>query len=317
MIAKRAIFLTVLTFLVEDRHAVLNAAIITGTQAVDLLFICILMPWSARSVDWANIFSGLITLCSYGFILSMTMIADEDLLPTWGELGGQRFGVNDLTAFLLVLAGTGILLLNFLACVLEHLLEALFKCMDTRGAAMAAAEDIAKQSQEDEAVEKDTMVGGGRAQSTVSVDFVHSPQLSPRNSEGAHIEVSVGPVLLPADLASFQGEFPGVTASDPAKREEQLRARAEELAMLRREKELARVARASKRLGWKDKQRSGDFGAMGHAASLGSDGTYQSSPVRQGTVSVPEDGVRLVYCSFPLASLLLCLHPGGFSIAVC
>ncbi len=284
MIAKRAIFLTVLTFLVEDRHAVLNAAIITGTQAVDLLFICILMPWSARSVDWANIFSGLITLCSYGLILHMTMITDEE---------------NDLTAFLLVLAGTGILLLNFLACVFEHLLEALFKCMDTRGAAKAAAEEIAKQSQEDEAVnksaevEKDPTVGGGhlKMETDVSVDFVHSPQLSPRISKGAHIEVSVGPVLSPADLASFQGEFPGVTASDPAKREEQLRARAEEMAMLRREKELARVARASKRLGWKDKQRSGDFGAMGRAASVVSDGSGKSSPVRQGTAPVPEDGV--------------------------
>ena len=125
----------------------------------------------------------------------------------------------------------------------------------------------------------------------VSVDFVHSPQLSPRISKGAHIEVSVGPVLSPADLASFQGEFPGVTASDPAKREEQLRARAEEMAMLRREKELARVARASKRLGWKDKQRSGDFGAMGRAASVVSDGSGKSSPVRQGTAPVPEDGV--------------------------
>jgi len=287
MIAKRAIFLTVLTFLVEDRHAVLNAAIITGTQAVDLLLICILMPWSARSVDWANIFSGLITLCSYGLILHMTMITDEE---------------NDLTALLLVLAGTGILLLNFLARVLEQLLEALLKFMDTRGAAKAAAEEIAKQSQEDEAVnksaevEKDPTVGGGqeKMESDVSVDFVHSPQLSPRNSRPcsiAHIEVSVGPVLSPADLASFQGEFPGVTARDPAKKEEQLRARAEEMAMLRREKELARVARASKRLGWKDKQRSGDFGAMARAASVGSDGTYTSSPVRQGTASVPEDGV--------------------------
>jgi len=302
MIAKRAIFLTVLTFLVEDRHAVLNAAIITGTQAVDLLLICILMPWSARSVDWANIFSGLITLCSYGFILYMTMITDEEFLPTFGELGGQRFGVNDLTALLLVLAGTGILLLNFLARVLEQLLEALLKFMDTRGAAKAAAEEISKLSQEDEAVnksaevEKDTTVGGGqeKMESDVSVDFVHSPQLSPRNSRPcsiAHIEVSVGPVLSPADLASFQGEFPGVTARDPAKKEEQLRARAEEMAMLRREKELARVARASKRLGWKDKQRSGDFGAMARAASVGSDGTYTSSPVRQGTASVPEDGV--------------------------
>lgn len=318
MMVKRILFSSVLTFLVEDRYAVLNAAIITGTQAVDFVLICILMPWSARSVDWVNIFSGFFTLTSYSFILHMIRTTDEDLLPWW---------VNDLLVFVLVLAGTAILLLFFLACLLEQLLDSLFKCMDTKGAAKAAAAEIAKESKEDEAENTRVSAAEVEAKATaeedptlekdVSVDFVHSSPSprsvsSPPNSNNGQKKVPAPEVLSAEDLEAFRGEFPGVTASDPARREEQLRARAEEMAMLRREKELARVARASKRLGWTDKHR-GDFGAMGGASSAVGARTTMSAPVHQGPASVPEDGVCQALLPFPLCccfllSFILSMH---------
>ena len=92
MLLKRIVFSSIVTFLVEDRHAIINVCIILGTQFVDLVIICCLWPWSARSVDWVNIFSGFCTLASYSYIALPIFQADEDSLP---------WAINDLGAVLL------------------------------------------------------------------------------------------------------------------------------------------------------------------------------------------------------------------------
>ena len=282
MLLKRTLFAIVIVLVVDGAGSPqigevskrANPISIIVIQAVDFLLICVLWPWTARSVDLVNIVCSFFALAAAVYIAVPIMETDEDLYPWW---------INSLGAMFVSLVPTAVATLYSITCLVERVLDRIFGSMDKRGAAAAEARAIAERSrqawadstkgfeelEEEEEEEEETLNGkylgdgaGGKtrtqAKDAVSVDLVQvqansSPSRSPQSRPAS------APVLSPEDLASFDGEFPDVTASDPNKREEEMKEKAAEMAVLRREKELARVARASKRVGWTGQQH--EFGA--------------------------------------------------------
>ena len=287
MLLKRTLFAIIIVLVVDgaataqvgEVSKTANPISIIVIQAVDFLLICVLWPWTARSVDLVNIVCSFFALAAAVYIAVPIMETDEDLYPWW---------INSLGAMFVSLVPTAVASLYSITCLVERVLEHIFGSMDKRGAAAAEARAIAERSQqaatdstkgfeeleeEEEEEEEETLNGrylgdgsGGKtrtqAKDAVSVDLVQvqansSPSRSPSRSPQSR--PASAPVLSPQDLASFDGEFPDVTASDPNKREEEMKEKAAEMAMMRREKELARVARASKRVGWTGQKH--EFGA--------------------------------------------------------
>ena len=262
-------------------------------------------------MDWVNIISGFFTLASYLYIATAVFQPDEDLLPWW---------INDLGALILILFGVCVLITFSLICLLENLLDLLFTALDRNGAAEAEARKIAHSSRVSEAEKIKSITESISAQESgdedaddqrpVSADFVQNHIRSRSVSISSPTSPKSALVLSPEDLEAFQGEFPGVTASDPVKKKEQLKSSAEEMAMLRREKELARVARASKRLGWAGKYR-GDFGTMG-SASIDS-GAHSARSDRAGTRHA--DGAY--HFNLVLSPFFFCVaHPIGLALLI-
>jgi hypothetical protein len=265
------------------------------------VLICILWPWASRSVDWVNVYGALFNLLAYMYIAVPIFVRDEDLVPWW---------INDLGGMLLCSLSSIIALVYAGMCLIERLFDSIIKCMDSKGQASAAAHDIAGSCRaerkslevdQEESTDESTAAGD---EEMVKAEFVHSPTISPRTTSPRSPSRTVKiapPVLSPADLEAFSGEFPDVNTSDPRKKEEQLMKNAEELAMLRREKEIARSARASKRLGWVDHH--GDFGAMPASASVAGHSTVSAPAGPTARTQHTDDG------TFSTMSLFTWLGP--------
>ena len=288
MLLKRTLFAIVLTFVVDDATAAevgslsrtANPISIIVIQALDFVLICVLWPWTARSVDLINIVCSFFSLAAISYIAVPIFEGDEDLYPWW---------INSLGAMFVSLLPTIVASLYSISCLIETILHLIFSSMDKNGASAAAANAIAHQSRqaaeyrmkevEDDEVEDDEealdeqpgrFLGDGdgsrgrtrsQAKDAVSVDLVQvqtngsssrSPSRSPTRSRSM-----ASPVLSPEDLAAFGRE----------ETEEQLKKEAAELAMMRRERERCRVARASKRVEWTGHQEFGTNGDDAESAS--------------------------------------------------
>lgn len=289
MLLKRTLFAVVLIFVIDDATAAevgslsrtANPICIIIIQAVDLVLICVLWPWTVRSVDFINILCSFFSLVAISYIAVPILEIDEDLYPWW---------INSLGAMFVSLVPTIVASLYSLSCLIETMLDLIFGSMDKNGASAAvanaiaqrsrqAAEDCMKEIEDDKEgdeeevldVQPGRFLGDGdgssgqtrsQAKDAVSVDLVQvqthgSPSRSPSRSPTRSRSMTA-PVLSPEDLAAFGRD----------ETEEQLKKEAAELAVMRREREKARVARASMRVEWTGHQ---EFGANGEDAETASE----------------------------------------------
>ena len=276
MLLKRILFVIVLVFVPATGR--ITRSEFPGTdpviaiiilQFIDVMLICILRPSSSRSMDWMNALAGFLLLGAYGCISVPVFMPDEDTRPWY---------INEFVLVIVSLLPTAVVTVYCLVCLFDKLFDFICRQWDVFGEAERSAINLArafpaKSSSDDldnesHRISANFVVGMPRSMARYKLKESEDGEDAKSNQNDERFDEDVFDlnkisectpqikiqsqegILSPAELAVFQGEMPGVTATSPDEEEEQLKAIANEAILLRREKEVARIARANQRLGW-------------------------------------------------------------------
>ena len=276
MLLKRIFFVIVLVFVPATGR--ITRSKFPGTdqviaiiilQFIDVMLICMLRPSSSRSMDWMNALAGFLLLGAYVCISVPVFMPDEDARPWY---------INEFVLVIVSLLPTAVVTVYCLACLFDKLLDFICRQWDVFGEAERSAINLArafpaKSSSDDldnesHRISANFVVGMPRSMARYKLKESEDGEDAKSNQNDERFDEDVFDlnkisectpeikiqsqegILSPAELAVFQGEMPGVTATSLDEEEEQLKAIANEAILLRREKEVARIARANQRLGW-------------------------------------------------------------------
>jgi hypothetical protein len=246
MLLKRLSFCLVVTF-VEDTGR-LTGYRYEGTdrilgvifiQFVDFILICGLQPWHSRSMDWVNALACLLNMVAYGYISVALFIPDERSRPSY---------ITERGMVIVSVSATALAFLYCLGDLCEATVDSIFRSFDAQKRAERGAIEIALGHQKVEEIKPKSPreeAGGGQTEHVgLTASFVQGmPRSIARYNDKT---AGVADVVIVTPISEEDASSVGSSTDE----EKQLKEIADESVLLRREKEVARVARARQRLNW-------------------------------------------------------------------